>query len=136
MNRQTIRAVGAIIRDRQGRLLLVQRANHPGAGMWSLPGGRVQPGEDDATALAREVAEETGLAADVGRLVGTVEREAGGGAMYVINDYACTVDADRSPAPGDDAADAGWFSPAEVRALPTTPHLVEALESWGVLRPG
>ncbi len=134
MSSQTIRAVGAIIRDGHGRLLLVQRANHPGAGTWSLPGGRVQPGEDDATALAREVAEETGLTAEVGRLVGTVEREAGGGAVYVINDYACTADAERPPTPGDDAADAGWFSPAEVRALPTTPHLVETLESWGVLR--
>ena len=34
---------------------------------------------------------------------------------------------------GDDADDAGWFTPAEVRALDTAPGLVEALESWGVL---
>lgn len=125
--------MGAIIRDGRGRLLLVQRANPPAAGTWTLPGGRVEPGEDDAAAVVREVAEETGLAADVGPLIGTVERDAGGGAVYVINDYACTTAAGRSPTPGDDAADARWFSPDEVRALPTTPQLVETLESWGVL---
>lgn len=133
MTRRTIPCVGAIIRDGQGRLLLVRRANPPEAGKWTLPGGRVEPGEDDTAALVREVSEETGLAADIGQLVGTVEREAGGGAVYVINDYACTVAGGQPPTPGDDAADARWFTPAEVRALPTTPHLVETLESWGVL---
>ena len=34
---------------------------------------------------------------------------------------------------GDDADDAGWFTAAELRALDTSPGLVEALESWGVL---
>ncbi|HYP24947.1 MAG TPA: NUDIX domain-containing protein, partial [Actinomycetota bacterium] len=53
-------AVGAIV-VRDGRLLMVQRANEPGAGLWSLPGGRVEHGEYLAAALRREVKEETGL---------------------------------------------------------------------------
>ena len=65
---------GAIIRDEAERLLLIQRRNEPGAGLWSLPGGRVEAGETDQRAVVREVAEETGLVVTCGRLVGSVER--------------------------------------------------------------
>lgn len=124
--------VGAVVQDGAGRLLLVQRANSPGAGTWTLPGGRVEPGEDDAAAVVREVAEETGLRVDVVTLVGTVERAAGADSVYVINDYACSLTGG-TLAPGDDAADAGWFTPVEIRALPTAPLLIETLEEWGLL---
>ena len=56
-----VRCVGAVVHDAAGRLLMVRRANEPGRGQWSLPGGRVEPGESDASALARELREETGL---------------------------------------------------------------------------
>lgn len=129
-----IRAVGAVVLDGAGQLLLIRRARPPAAGTWSLPGGRVEAGETDQDALTREVAEETGLRVAVGALVGTVERTAGPGATYVIRDYACTV-LGGSLAPGDDAAEARWCKPAEVRALATSPQLVETLEKWGVLPP-
>ena len=45
--------VGGLAYDEEGRLLVVQRANEPGRGLWSIPGGRVEPGEDDAAALVR-----------------------------------------------------------------------------------
>jgi ADP-ribose pyrophosphatase YjhB (NUDIX family) len=67
--------VGGVITDDDGRLLLVQRARPPAAGTWSLPGGRVERGEDDAAAVIREVREETGLDVAAGELVGTVERD-------------------------------------------------------------
>jgi mutator protein MutT len=124
--------VGAIIVDEAGRLLLVRRARPPAAGTWSLPGGRVERGEDDAQAVAREVREETGLQVSVGERVGTVERAPVAGIVYVINDYACTVTGGTLRA-GDDASDVRWYTPAEVRALSTSPQLVETLESWGVL---
>ena len=41
-----------------------------------------------------------------------------------------------SPVAGDDAADAAWFTPAELDALETSPGLVEALEGWGLLPRG
>ncbi|MGI8799897.1 MAG: NUDIX hydrolase, partial [Pseudonocardia sp.] len=63
-----VACVGAIVRDAAGRLLLVQRVNEPGAGRWSLPGGRVEPGETDQDAVVREVAEETGLQVRTTRL--------------------------------------------------------------------
>lgn len=124
--------VGAVVRDGSGRLLLVLRANAPAAGTWSLPGGRVEPGETDAAALAREVREETGYKITVGALVGVVERAGPGRVMYEIRDYACTV-ADGAPVAGDDAAAVRWCSPQDVRVLPTSPLLVETLEDWNLL---
>ena len=64
-----IRCIGALIFDPRGRLLLVKRANEPGRGLWSLPGGRVAEGETDHSAVRREVFEETGLTVTVVTLV-------------------------------------------------------------------
>lgn len=105
-------------------------------GRWSIPGGRVEDGEDDATATAREVLEETGLAVAVAERVGVVERDAPDGSIYVIEDYRCSLLPDTDPAQviaGDDAVDVGWFTPDEVRALDCVPGLVDALEEWDVL---
>ncbi len=124
--------VGAVVRDGSGRLLLVLRANPPAAGTWSLPGGRVEPGESDAAALAREVREETGYEIAVGALVGVVERPGADGVVYEIRDYSCVV-TDGTPVAGDDAAAVRWCSPQDVRALPTSPLLVKTLEAWNLL---
>ena len=102
--------MGAIITDDTGRLLLIQRGHEPEEGRWSLPGGRVRPGESDPQALVREVREETGLRVEPGRLVGAVERPAPGGAVFDIYDYAASVSGGQLAA-GDDAADARWVHP-------------------------
>ena len=134
MTGRMIPCVGAIVLDDRGRMLLVRRANPPAQGLWSLPGGRVEPGEDAPGAVVREVAEETGLAVRVERLVGSVLRDAPGGDVYDIADYACGI-VDGRLAAGDDAAEAGWFTAQEVTAIPTSPGLVDALTEWGVLPP-
>ncbi|MBV9792435.1 MAG: NUDIX domain-containing protein [Actinobacteria bacterium] len=132
MTGRRIPCVGAIIRDGDGRLLLIQRGHDPEAGRWSLPGGRVELGETDAQAVAREMLEETGLVVTAGRLVGAVERPGGGDTVLDIRDYEVTVTGGQLAA-GDDAADARWVAPGEVTALPLTTGLAAALRSWGVL---
>ena len=133
MSGSVIPCVGAVIKDDQGRLLLIKRGHAPGAGLWSLPGGRIEPGETDAEALVREMREETGLAVQTGRLIGTVRRPGQDGDVLDIRDYAATVTGGTLRA-GDDAAEARWVAATELESLPITEGLVEALTSWGVLR--
>ena len=125
---------GAIVVDGEGRLLLIRRGREPGRGLWSLPGGRCEPGEDAAAAAVRETYEETGLAVAADRLVGRVERPGPGGVTYVIDDLACTVTGGTLRA-GDDADETRWVGPAELAALPVTDGLLDALSGWGVLPP-
>ena len=131
-----IACVGAVVVDDDGRYLLVRRGREPSRGLWSIPGGKVEPGESDRAAVAREVWEETGLEVVVGDYVGYVERAAPDGGTFAIRDFACR------PAPyvdpqavraGDDADEVGWYTADEVRGLDTAPGLVPALEDWGVL---
>ncbi len=119
--------VGGLAYDDEGRLLLVQRANDPGRGRWSLPGGRVEPGEDDAAALVREMREETGLDVEPGPLVGRVQR-----GRYAIADYRCTVRGGTLRA-GDDALDARFVDRAALAALPLVDLLLVTLTGWGAL---
>ena len=87
VNGTRIPCVGAIVRDGAGRLLLIKRGNDPEAGKWSLPGGRIEPGETDAQPLVREMNEETGpvtapsrgRAVAVGPLLAVVDGPAGVG---------------------------------------------------------
>jgi 8-oxo-dGTP diphosphatase len=128
-----IPCVGAVIRDGAGRLLLIRRGHEPGKGLWSIPGGRVESGESDESALVREVLEETGLIVTPGRLIGTVCRPAGApGTVFDIRDYAAEVTGGTLAA-GDDADDAMWASPADMDVLPLTDGLLGALRSWGAL---
>ncbi|WP_165964010.1 NUDIX domain-containing protein [Actinomadura sp. KC216] len=127
-----VRCVGGIVRDEDGRLLMVRRGRPPGEGLWSIPGGRVEPGEDDPAAVARELKEETGLDVVAGGEIGSVERPGPGGVVYEIHDYAADVAGGTLQA-GDDASEVRWISPEELRGLPVTDGLLDALVLWGLL---
>lgn len=62
---KTITVVAAVI-EQTGRYLIAQRNPHAVFPlMWEFPGGKVEPGEDDATALRREIREELGVDVEV-----------------------------------------------------------------------
>ena len=132
MSGSVIPCVGAVVTDGQGRLLMIKRGHEPGAGLWSIPGGRIEPGETDAEALVREMLEETGLAVEVGSLIGRVQRPGLDGAVIDIRDYIATVTGG-TLRPGDDAADTRWVEAADLDSLEITEGLIEALTDWGVL---
>jgi len=132
MSGSVIPCVGAVIKDERGRLLLIKRGHEPGAGLWSLPGGRVEPGETDAEALVREMREETGLVVQAGRFLGSVRRPYRDGDVIDIRDYTATVIGGTLSA-GDDAADTRWVDDKDFASLPVTEGLAEILTTWGVL---
>ena len=124
-------AVGAVVVDHD-RLLLVLRGRGPGAGAWSVPGGRVEAGETLAEAVTRELREETGLDGVCGPLIGWVERFHGDD-HYVILDFEVTIVGEDQPVAGDDAADARWVDLHEVGEQALVEGLAEFLHDHGII---
>jgi ADP-ribose pyrophosphatase YjhB (NUDIX family) len=128
---------GGIVFDSARRLLVVLRGRAPGAGLWSIPGGRCLPGESPRQACVREVFEETGLSVRALRLAGTVQRcGPTDDVVYVIDDFFCElVDPATSGAivAADDAAGVRWVDRGELSRLAVVPGLVEALAEWDAL---
>ena len=125
-----MQCAGAVVRDKEGRLLLVRRGHEPALGTWSLPGGRIEPGETPEQAAAREVLEETGLEVQVGDLLQTVDIWGG----YRVHDFAATVVGGELHA-GDDASDVRWCTPDEVSLLELSTGLLEELRRMGAMPP-
>lgn len=130
MNRPQV-CVGAIAVDAD-RLLLVRRGHGPAAGTWSIPGGRVEPGELLAEAVVRELLEETGVEGVCGELVGWAERFTEVD-HYVILDFRVAVLEDTNPVAGDDAAEARWVPVVDVAELDLADGLAEFLHEHGLI---
>jgi 8-oxo-dGTP diphosphatase len=99
----------AVLVEQQGRVLLVRRANEPYRGLWTVPGGFINGGEDPAKAAARECLEETGLNVEVKRVLDVIAGlEHDRGADFLIVYEADVISGILSPA--DDADAAEWFA--------------------------
>lgn len=106
---QDPKVAAAVLVERNGCVLLVRRVNEPFRGLWTLPAGFVNGGEDPAEAAARECLEETGLSVHVTDVLDVVSgREHERGADFVIVYHAEVVSGELVPADDADAAD--WFT--------------------------
>lgn len=110
-------AVAAIIRDDEGRVLLMRQSS---TGDWSLPAGAIEPGETPVESVVREVAEETGYEVVPGCIAGVL----GGPAMRVtypngdiveatVVFFDCEIMGGELEAIDGEAMDFGWFAPGE-----------------------
>lgn len=109
-------AVGVVCL-RGDSVLLIRRGTPPRQGEWSLPGGRIEPGERAMDAALRELHEETGVEAELTGLIDVVDGlfpEAG--RHYVLIDYAARW-LSGEPVAGDDAAEARFVPLDAVDAL-------------------
>ena len=102
------KVAAAVLIEQEGRVLLVRRGNEPFRGLWTLPAGFINGGEDPAEAAARECLEETGLNVRVIRVLDIIAgREHPRGADFIIVYQAEVIDGELKP---DDDADAvEWF---------------------------
>jgi len=102
---------------RGDEVLLIRRGRPPRQGEWSLPGGRIEPGERAVDAALRELREETGVEAQIIGLIDVVDGlfpEAG--RHYVLIDYAARW-VSGEPVAGDDAAEAQFVALDRVASL-------------------
>lgn len=117
-----ILAAAAIVFDAEGRVLLVRRGQAPARGTWTVPGGRVEPGESVHDAALRELLEETGLRGESALPVTVVTL---GG--YEIHEFLVRGWSGGACA-GDDAAEVRWAHPTDFDALALTPELRGVLD--------
>jgi 8-oxo-dGTP diphosphatase len=110
------------------KILLVQRSNEPYRGLWSLPAGFIDAGEDPVTAAARECREETGLEVKVSELLDLLSgQEHPRGAHLLIVYRGQVLSGDLKA--GDDAEQAGFFDLNDLPPLAfTSTHTI--LDRW------
>lgn len=102
-------AVGVVCL-RGDEVLLIRRGTAPRLGEWSLPGGRIEPGERAADAALRELREETGVEARITGLLDVVDGIfPDAGRHYVLIDYAAEW-LSGEPVAGDDALEARFVA--------------------------
>jgi len=103
------KVAAAVLVEQDGRVLLVRRVNEPHRGLWTLPAGFVDAGEDPARAAERECLEETGLSVRVMRVLDVIAgREHERGADFVIAYQGEVLSGALSP--GDDSDAVDWFT--------------------------
>ncbi len=100
-------------------VLMITRDLPPGKGLLALPGGFVEYGEDPEDAVIRELSEEVGIDGELGAILcvrGDPRRDPRKHIVSIV--YHVDVEPEAILQAGDDAADAGWFSLAELLEAP------------------
>jgi len=108
----------AVVRDDAGRILLLRRGDD---GRWSLPAGMIEPGEEAAAAVVREIFEETGIRAEVQRLAGVALHATrypnGDRCEYLSVWFRCRAVGGEPRPDGDESLEVAWFAPDELPEL-------------------
>lgn len=114
----TVELASSAILIRQGRILMIRRKNPPSFDMFAFPGGRAEPGETPEQTALRELEEETGISAHSPRLFAFYDlKSENPGRHFHLSVFLVEADAEAIAEARDDAADAGWHTPTEIRSL-------------------
>jgi 8-oxo-dGTP diphosphatase len=127
MAQEEVQAAGGVVVRDDGRVAVIHRPRYDD---WSLPKGKLEPGETFEAGALREVEEETGVR---GRIVGElapvryVDRK---GRDKVVRWYRMEVDGDPADlVPNDEVDELRWLTPSEARDLVSYDHDRALLET-------
>ena len=122
--------VSGIAFNRHREVLLIRRNQPPAQGLWSIPGGKLEPGETLVDACRREIEEETGLNTRVMSLVALVERRIEN-FHYVIADFLVEVidEENRTPIANSDVSEACWITLDHLGHYELVPGLRDIIEN-------
>lgn len=112
MHRNPVPTVDVILRDDEGRVLLIRRRNPPPG--WALPGGFVDYGETLEAAAVREAREETSLEVELVRQFHTYSDPARDPRLHTVSVVFLARVTGGTLQAADDAADAAFFAPDEL----------------------
>jgi ADP-ribose pyrophosphatase YjhB (NUDIX family) len=123
-------AASSGILEREGRFLLIRRINPPSADLYAFPGGRAEPGETPAQTAVREFFEETGIPVRNPVLFATYDLHGDKDDQrhFFLSVFRVEADLHTEAIAADDAADPGWYTVQEIRALPVPPSVLECAE--------
>ncbi|RLI15252.1 MAG: hypothetical protein DRO43_01740 [Candidatus Hecatellales archaeon] len=132
--------VGGLVIDKD-KLLLIKRAYEPSSGLWSIPGGLLEVGEELEEAVAREIEEETGIKVEVKELLGVfnfVIRDEAGKVKYhyVLIDFLAKPVGGKLR-PSRETLDARWVSLKDIEKYSltrTTRRLISRAVERGLIR--
>jgi 8-oxo-dGTP pyrophosphatase MutT (NUDIX family) len=113
---RTIHAAGGVVLDSQGRVAIVHRPRYDD---WSLPKGKLDPGESFEQAALREVEEETGLRARLVRELPSVEYRDNKDRPKIVRYWLMEVEHDPGFVPNDEVDELRWVDPEEALGLLT-----------------
>ena len=124
-----LRIAAAIILDDAGRMLLVRKR---GTGIFMQPGGKLEPGEEAAACLARELEEELGLRLDPAAFthVGRFDAIAANEPDHVVDADVYVVRPASVAVAAAEIEEARWFSPAELLEIPLAPLTRDNLKAF------
>ncbi|MFR9777477.1 NUDIX hydrolase [Micromonospora sp. MS34] len=110
--------VSGVVTDDAGRLLLARRGDN---GRWSIPAGVVDPGEQPADALLREVHEETGVKVEIERIGGVATHPVvypnGDACEYLNVWFHCRAVGGAPTVDGEESLAVDWFDPDDLPEL-------------------
>lgn len=138
MPKRTLVVVGRAVIEREGRVLLIRRAKHDpwAAGQWEFPGGKIDRGTDFKANLSRELREEIGLKAKIGKPFLLYERPIANGkyagrryiALYCRAEIRSSA---KTPTLGEEHDALRWINPSCLpRNISLAPGTKEALARY------
>jgi len=119
-----VRAEGGVVR-RGGEVLVVHRPRYDD---WTLPKGKLDPGETDEQAALREVEEETGLRCRLGQELPSVSYDDRRGRSKQVRYWEMEPESGEFT-PNDEVDEVRWLPPEEARALMTYDRDREVLDA-------